>query len=112
MAKIEIKPCPFCGSTEIEIEDNAYMRCTSCGASSGWKDSPVEAIEAWNSRSTENKSEHIDDIMQKLPISTLFWRDSENEWGAAVNLGADDCKVAKGTSAMDAMRRLLEKLEK
>lgn len=54
----------------------------------------------------------IDDIMQKLPISTLFWRDSENEWGAAVNLGADDCKVAKGTSAMDAMRRLLEKLEK
>ena len=54
----------------------------------------------------------IDDIMQKLPISTLFWRDSETEWGAVANLGEDGCKVAKGTSAMDAMRRLLEKLEK
>ena len=53
----------------------------------------------------------IDGIMQKLPISTLFWRDSENEWGAAVNLGADDCKVAKGTSAADAALKLLEKLE-
>ena len=69
MAKIEIKPCPFCGGPEI------------------------------------------DDIMQKLPISTLFWRDSENEWGAAVNLGAYDCKVAKGTSATDAASKLLEKLE-
>ena len=29
----------------------------------------------------------IDGMMQKLPISTLFWRDSESEWGAAVNLG-------------------------
>ena len=53
----------------------------------------------------------IDGIMQKLPISTLFWRDSENEWGAAVNLGGNGCKVAKGTSATDAALKLLEKLE-
>lgn len=66
MAKLELKPCPFCGGTEIEMEDNAYMRCTSCGASSGWKYDPVEAIEAWNNRATENKSEHIDDIMQAV----------------------------------------------
>ena len=25
MEKIELKPCPFCGGTEIEMEDNAYM---------------------------------------------------------------------------------------
>ena len=110
MAKIELKPCPFCGGAEIEMEDNAYMRCASCGASSGWKDNPVEAINDWNTRARENDS--VDDIMQKSPVTTLFWRDSENEWGAAVNLGADDCKVAKGTSATDAALKLLEKLEK
>ena len=70
MAKIELKPCPFCGGAEI------------------------------------------DGIMQKLPISTLFWRDSESEWGAAVNLGGNGCKVAKGTSAADAALKLLEKLGK
>lgn len=53
----------------------------------------------------------IDDIMQKLPVSACIWRDSETEWGAAVNLGADGCKVAKGASATDAALKLLEKLE-
>lgn len=53
----------------------------------------------------------IDDIMQKLPISACIWRDSETEWGAAVNLGTEGCKVAKGASASDAALKLLEKLE-
>lgn len=110
MEKIELKPCPFCGGTEIDMEDNAYMRCTSCGASSGWKYDPVEAIEAWNNRATENKSEHIDDIMQKLPILACIWRDSETEWGVAVNLGNDNCRVSKGASASDAALRLWLKL--
>lgn len=53
----------------------------------------------------------FDEILEELPVSTCIWRDSENEWGAAVNLGEDGCRVAKGTSARDAALKLLEKLE-
>ena len=58
MGTVELKPCPFCGSNEIEMEDNAYMRCISCGASSGWKDDPVSAINAWNSRANEEEKDN------------------------------------------------------
>ena len=55
MEKIQLKACPFCGSKDIEMEDNAYMVCTSCGASSGWQNDPIEAINAWNHRVNENE---------------------------------------------------------
>ena len=51
-----------------------------------------------------------DEILEELPVSTCIWRDSENEWGAAVNLGEDGCRVAKGTSASDAALGLWFKL--
>lgn len=51
-----------------------------------------------------------DEILKELPISACIWRDSETEWGAAVNLGADGSKVAKGASASDAALRLWLKL--
>ena len=51
-----------------------------------------------------------DEILKELPVSTCIWRDSETEWGAAVNLGNANCRVSKGESASDAALRLWLKL--
>ena len=46
MPKIELKPCPFCDSTDIEsyVEGfvRTYVECKTCGAK--------EAKELWNRR--------------------------------------------------------------
>lgn len=57
----ELKPCPFCGSTDIDIlayEEEYHTRrvanCINCGASGSVSDSVEEAIESWNARPIEN----------------------------------------------------------
>ena len=72
----ELKPCPFCGKTnlfvgteeEIELQDeedenyrvNSHTYCVccdmhkgGCGASSGFRFTVDEAIEAWNRRADD-----------------------------------------------------------
>ena len=56
----ELKPCPFCGSTEVEIDgrDEGYgVLCRNCGVwvTSGrwWFDDSKDAIELWNRRVKE-----------------------------------------------------------
>lgn len=60
---IELKPCPFCGSTNIKIDRcSTRVRCGDCFATSGliskYKEdgmTDVEASEkAWNTRYAEN----------------------------------------------------------
>ena len=55
-----LKPCPFCGSTEVEIDgrDEGYgVLCRNCGvwATSGlwWFNDSKDAIELWNRRVKE-----------------------------------------------------------
>ena len=55
--KIERLPCPFCGSKETQIFENAYdgmhyfVSCCDCEASScHWAESEEEAVEMWNRR--------------------------------------------------------------
>ena len=61
----ELKPCPFCGSEKLVIlEEVAYGNILNyavccdfdhggCGATSGYRISEKEAIEAWNRRVDE-----------------------------------------------------------
>ena len=72
----ELKPCPFCGGTEliitscVELEDcNNFAECGGtpnyivccdykqggCGAASGYCLNEEEAIEAWNRRAGETE---------------------------------------------------------
>ena len=47
-----LKPCPFCGSKNIEIsQDHNCVSCKDCGAyrSGEWEDE-VLAVHCWNSR--------------------------------------------------------------
>lgn len=52
----ELKPCPFCGSKNIEVfgKDEYWTRCTECGASGpeDYNATPEDAIRAWNQRFT------------------------------------------------------------
>lgn len=53
----ELKACPFCGNKCIWLEDiddrgmdRYYAVCMSCGAKSGYEDTPEEAMKKWNAR--------------------------------------------------------------
>lgn len=54
----ELKPCPFCGSGDVEIEyldkefhdHYMFVRCKSCEASSAIYFTRKRAIAAWNRR--------------------------------------------------------------
>jgi Lar family restriction alleviation protein len=68
----ELKPCPFCGSTKVDIVDGSTFRwaaaeCSECGARAGEVRIPSydkgtyeariekarqDAIEEWNTRAT------------------------------------------------------------
>lgn len=49
----ELKPCPFCGGTPIVYGRDGTQRiaiCNECNASTDFKETECEAIEAWNRR--------------------------------------------------------------
>lgn len=48
-----LKPCPYCGSHEVELRwtgEMARVYCDKCGACGGFGDRPNEARELWNRR--------------------------------------------------------------
>ena len=53
------KPCPFCGSKEIEVIDNSpfavYIGCLKCMARTGARRSLQEAADAWDCRADIRK---------------------------------------------------------
>ena len=60
----DVKPCPFCGGTEIyheryetEVGDRWRIICVCCMAmiDKGWIQQKADNITAWNMRSTEEK---------------------------------------------------------
>ena len=60
----KLKPCPFCGSTNLRIEqlildrvvgDGAYwVRCLGCDIEAPSRISETKAIEYWNTRVGDN----------------------------------------------------------
>ncbi len=59
MADIELKPCPFCGSSDIIFEhflyEEVWGKCKNCGAQSGAAEGKTkdEAIKVWNRRTAD-----------------------------------------------------------
>lgn len=54
----KLKPCPFCGSDDVVVEEtyaSGYVRCRGCGAEGGFRYSHEEAAAAWNSRTNAKK---------------------------------------------------------
>lgn len=50
----DLKPCPFCGSTDAPILTSSiglfWGKCTGCGAEGPVKNFRFAATEAWNTR--------------------------------------------------------------
>ena len=49
----ELKPCPFCGSNDVTVNDaymHSYAQCRVCRAEGGFRYSHDEAAAAWNRR--------------------------------------------------------------
>lgn len=48
----ELKPCPFCGSKDLQMHTcSFYVQCKQCCADGPWNDDGEEAaIEDWNAR--------------------------------------------------------------
>jgi Lar family restriction alleviation protein len=60
--RIRLKPCPFCGygkpkkhTIEVFGAQISSVRCPMCGATTGTRDEPNEAIAAWNLRAGESQ---------------------------------------------------------
>lgn len=48
----ELKPCPFCGSKEVNLMDDGvfYVSCFNCSTDGPMSDTDRGAIKAWNTR--------------------------------------------------------------
>ena len=66
----KLKPCPFCWGENLyvskEPNPDQYQvicnaDCGGCGASSGFEDTSIEAIEAWNRRADVKHGKWIKD---------------------------------------------------
>ena len=55
----DLKPCPFCGSIDVEEKqygDNEFwVSCADCGARISEYEDYDEAIEAWNRRADDGR---------------------------------------------------------
>ena len=52
----KLKPCPFCGCNEIDVEESCgdtYIQCSGCGITSNLYKSKRNAVEFWNRRAGE-----------------------------------------------------------
>ena len=53
---VAIKPCPFCGSEDVEftrdyeVKDLSRVLCRRCGASSGSDTKEIVSLHRWNKR--------------------------------------------------------------
>ena len=55
---MELKPCPFCGSEDLECTEACgenWVKCWDCGAMSGLREKEIDCGEAWNRRAGEKE---------------------------------------------------------
>mgnify|MGYP001461255838 CR=1 FL=1 len=59
----ELKPCPFCGTSNCEIvsngHDSQFVECMFCGASGPAHENHDETTEAWNRRAQPAQAVHL-----------------------------------------------------
>ncbi len=92
----DLKECPFCGSNGTGIIRDGclgrwYARCYDCQSASGFKNSKLEAVTAWNKRSIlvtfphekvpdvhiENPAEGEFQISYTIQLATPGWEDTK-----------------------------------
>lgn len=85
----ELKPCPFCGSSFVEISRygnskvSTFYQCNDCGVSLETSET-FNHGERWNNRPLENKIK-ADAVKEAILNCEAFWSD---------NLGTDVFRVS------------------
>lgn len=62
---MELKPCPFCGSSNVKNEwvyagtdlEEYWVECMNCGGKGPWDSDQQQAIEEWNTRVNKNDND-------------------------------------------------------
>ncbi|MES2783799.1 MAG: Lar family restriction alleviation protein [Pseudomonadota bacterium] len=81
----ELKPCPFCGSTNVDAKGWASQNsngpaCDDCGASAGstLADTPEANIAAWNTRPDSTAVQELVEALRPLAEKKLPARRTGN----------------------------------
>ena len=60
----ELLPCPFCSGKVLSCfldgknpGNDYWISCDRCGGSCGMQDSSIEAVKAWNTRTTRTEKQ-------------------------------------------------------
>jgi Lar family restriction alleviation protein len=86
MTNQQLQPCPFCASTDLEIEEFEHehdchvtfaVLCNRCGASGGGGTTD-EAVASWNRRAAEPTAEDEREIPMGSRVRH-FWQQWEGE---------------------------------
>ena len=80
----EIKPCPFCGSSDCEVVDGIHyndwvVRCNSCGANGAAFAYGQDAVEKWNDVSSASVWQPIEAAPKDGSRILLFYSKSRKE---------------------------------
>ena len=97
MTKIQIKPCPFCGSaaqSQQGTPEACFVLCNACGASGPSARNEVEAINKWNdaprpSVSTSALKFLREDISKLEDAYIAAMPEGQRKWIAAEIAGSD-----------------------
>jgi hypothetical protein len=73
---MKLKPCPFCGSNEVEINSPNHIDkeivCHKgkggCGACVGWYVSIIELEKAWNRRNYDTLKTNLSNTLNNLNV--------------------------------------------
>lgn len=66
MLNIELKPCPFCRSGNVEVRFDEmkgfYVLCSECGVQVGYAQDILDISEIWNKRDGDYPEEQLPEI--------------------------------------------------
>ena len=91
----ELKPCPFCGGTDVEKIDEIRIGCNECHIVvklwSFWDGRPRDVEDIWNKRATVSEMETISDDELLALFNT--WLDSARFDNELTGEEQDACDV-------------------
>lgn len=83
MSKIELKPCPFCGSDDVTwfygLEDEHYVECLDCCAKVESYNGLEDAVAGWNERAIDR-----DDLLKVADECDRADVDGVIDWAARI----------------------------
>lgn len=97
MERPELRPCPFCGSVDVE-NFGAYVRCLDCkadGPYAWWADDPSkEAAESWNRRESDRRVNIAE--LRRIADAMLYRNRFSGDAGAYIEKQAEKILEALG----------------